>query len=146
MAVYDLQSPNDRERFATKAKEFAELGVYVELRRVRKARSLSQNAYMHLLIRYFASEFGYTEEQVKQDIFKRTCNAELFEEDVVNRRGCTVRRIRSSASLNSAEMTTAIERFRNYSSAECGLYLPTPDEREHIAVAMRQVDECKAYL
>jgi hypothetical protein len=29
-------------------------------------------------------------------------------------------------------MTTAIERFRNWSSQEAGVYLPSPDEREFL--------------
>lgn len=140
MALYNLKNPYDREKFKAKVNELFKKQEYVELKRKTTQRSLAQNSYLHLLLGYFASEFGYTLDEVKLDIFKRYCNKDLFLRERTNKRGQTVRYIRSSSELDKAEMTTAIERFRNYSSAECGLYLPEPDEHEAIFFAQQQVD------
>ena len=140
MALYNLRNPYDRVKFKAKVNELYTKQEYVELKKKTTQRSLAQNSYLHLLLGYFASEFGYTLDEVKLDIFKRHCNKDLFLRERINKRGQKVSYIRSSAELDKAEMTTAIERFRNYSSAECGLYLPEPNEHEAIFFAQQQVE------
>ena len=39
-----------------------------------------------------------------------------------------VQRWRSTADLDTKELTTAIDKFRDYSSAEAGIYLPEPKD------------------
>ena len=53
---------------------------------------------------------------------------------------------RSSAGLTTAEMTQAIERFRNWSSSECGIYLPSPDEEAFLQSIEMELKRHKNYL
>jgi hypothetical protein len=39
---------------------------------------------------------------------------------------------KSTAALDSKEMSVAIERFRNYSNTEVGIYIPAPHEEEKL--------------
>lgn len=146
MALYNLKNVYDRKKFKEACNQMVLNNEYVELKKKKTQRSLAQNSYLHCLLGYFASEFGYTMEEVKFDIFKKICNRDIFEKKRVNRRGQQVTYIRSSTELDKAEMTTAIERFRNYSSAQCGLYLPSPNEGEMLFFAQQQIEQCKDYM
>lgn len=146
MALYNLKNVYDRKKFKEACNQMVLNNEYVELKKKKTQRSLAQNSYLHCLLGYFASEFGYTLEEVKFDIFKKICNRDIFEKKRVNRRGQQVTYIRSSTELEKAEMTTAIERFRNYSSAQCGLYLPSPNEGEMLFFAQQQIEQCKDYM
>jgi hypothetical protein len=117
--IYDLQNEYDRSKFKAKVNQLYTEKALVELKRKTTNRSLAQNSYLHVLLCYFASEFGYTKEEVKHDIFKKKCNPKLFLHKRKNKRGFEVTYVRSSTELDKAEMTLAIERFRNYSSAVC---------------------------
>lgn len=138
--LYNLNNAYDRESFKEYAEKLLTERCKVEITRKKEQRSLAQNRYLHLILGYWAQEFGYSLEEVKQDYFKRTCNAELFTVERTNKRGQVVQALRSSASLTTAEMTTAIERFRNWSAAECGLYIPAANEEEGLFYAMQQIE------
>ena len=146
MALYNLKNPYDRQRFKEKANAMVLAQDYVELKKKHTQRSLAQNSYLHLLLGYFASEFGYTLEEVKFDIFKKHCNPDIFIRQRRNKRGNEVRYVRSSTELDKLEMTQAIERFRNYSSAQCGLYLPEHNEQEAIFFAQQQVEQYQEFM
>lgn len=83
-----------------------------------------------MCLQYFASEFGYDEEYVKYNIFKQIVNREIFAKQRTNRRGQPVTYWRSTADLDTKELTDAIEKFRNYSSMVAGLYIPEPNEKQ----------------
>lgn len=146
MALYNLKNVYDRKKFKEACNQMVLNNEYVELKKKKTQRSLAQNSYLHCLLGYFASEFGYTLEEVKFDIFKKICNRDIFERKRINRRGQEITYIRSSTELDKAEMTTAIERFRNYSSSQCGLYLPSPNEGEMLFFAQQQIEQCKDYM
>lgn len=146
MAKYNLRNPYEQQKFKEKVNELYSNGECVELKKINPTRSLSQNSYLHVLLGFFASEFGYTIDEVKIDIFKRKCNKAIFERERMNKRGEMKKYLRSSANLDTKEMTTAIERFRNYSSSVCGLYLPSPYENEMLFFAQQQMDSMQEYI
>lgn len=146
MALYNLNNPYDLKKFKEKCNDMVRKKAYVELKSKLTQRTLAQNSYLHVLLGYFGSEFGMTLEQVKHDIFKKICNKDIFVRKRKCKRGFEVEYIRSTTELDKGEMTTAIERFRNYSSAECGLYLPQPNEQDALFYAQQQMDAMKDYL
>lgn len=145
MALYDLNNEFDIDKFKARVDSLLNERAKVELTKKHPPRSLAQNSYLHLLLGYFASEFGYSIEEVKTRFFKQESNSDIFEYDYVNRRGKTVKRLRSSSALDTAEMTTAIERFRNLSSSKYGLYLPAPGEQEALFYAQKQFEAYKEF-
>jgi len=148
--LYDLSKPLYRERFLHRAKKFAQdgekaQGLIVELTEKRQ-RTLSQNNYLHLLFSYFAMETGNTPDYVKEQYFKRVCNRDLFCE-VKNDPLCgRVETMRSSRDLTTAEMSTAIDRFRNWSSETAGIYLPEAEEREFLQEIEVEASRVKEYM
>lgn len=151
MAIFNLHNPYERQQFKDYCNKVyeecikAHLGL-VEVKKKHRQRSDSQNRYLHVCLGYFASEFGYSLEEVKQDIFKRKLNKDIFEVERVNRRGQIVRRLRSTRDLDTLELTKALERFRNWSSAVAGLYIPSSNETEALFAAQQQMEQYEQYL
>lgn len=136
--LYDTSNPLQCENFKLKAEYLAKKGVIVEMTEKKPQRSSNQNRYLHVILAYFALEVGETMEYVKENYFKKLCNRELFVIEKDDKRiGRKIIDTRSSSDLDTTEMTTAIERFRNWSATE-GIYIPSPDE--HYMVQQMEVE------
>lgn len=148
--VFALGNEVDRRDFRRYCNELylwgCEKGGVVEIKKRHRSRSLAQNAYLHCCLSYFASEFGYTLEEVKYEYFKKKCNPDIFLSRRKNLRGTEITYIRSTSSLDTAELTTAIERFRNWSASEAGLYIPGPDEHDALLEVEKQIARYAEYI
>ena len=144
--VYNLSNPLDVQNARTRLEMLVKRGCTIELSEKKAKRSLSQNRYLHLLLGYFASQTGNTLEWVKQQYYKKLCNPDLFigeREDLFLGR---VKYVRSSSDLRTDEMNLSIERFRNWSAAEAGIYLPEATSEAEIAALQVEVERYKTYL
>ena len=144
--IYNLQNEYEVPKFREKMETLITDGSMVDVKKIHPRRSIAQNNYLHLILGYFGSEYGLSIEEVKLDIFKRTCNAELFKRSHSNKKGLKVEFLRSTSELSTAEMTTAIERFRNWSSSVAGIYLPSPDEQEFLLHCRKMIEENKEFI
>ena len=143
----NLSNPLDAKNAETRLKSLEKRGAVVELTEKKPKRSLSQNSYLHLLLGYFASQTGNTLEWVKQQYYKRACNPDIFiAEKYDNMLKHTIKYVRSSADLSTDEMTLSIERFRNWSAAEAGIYLPEAVNQAELAALQVEVERYKTYL
>ena len=132
---FDIQRAKERLGYLIEKKKT------FEITEKKPKRTYSQNNYIHLLFAWFALEYGETPEYVKQEIFKKLVNHEIFLTEYVNYKTGEVRAAwRSTADLNTKEMTTAIDNFRDYASKEAGIYLPTPDDLNSLNEIERQVN------
>ena len=144
--IYDLKNPYDIGKFKDRVVELINQRAVVDLTKKNPNRSLSQNAYLHLILGFFAVEYGCSLDEVKLDFFKRKCNKETFERRVTNKQGIEITTLRSSADLDTMEMTTAIERFRNWSVSVAGIYLPSPNEDQFLIYVSQEIERNKAYI
>lgn len=144
--IFDLSNQWDVLKFSDKVKRAIDEKYTVTLSRKLPQRTIKQNAYLHLLLGYFASETGYSIDEVKYEFFKKRCNPDIFFKETVNKHGQTIVTARSSKDLDTGEMTLAIERFRNYSASEAKLYLPTPDDYTFLTFCEQQIQETNEYL
>tara|TARA_R100000951_G_scaffold103090_2_gene95526 strand:- start:5751 stop:6182 length:432 start_codon:yes stop_codon:yes gene_type:complete len=127
--IYKSTIPANVEQARTKLEWLISKGKTFELKEQRAKRSISQNSYLHLLFSWFAYEYGETEQYVKQFIFKEVVNADIFASEYTNPKTNEVRDcLRSTADLNTKEMTKAIDAFRDFSSKEADIYLPEPSD------------------
>lgn len=110
-------------------------------------RTLSQNNYLHLIVSYFAAEYGDTVEYVKQAIFKREVNPHIFvrtmHDKLLNR---DVVILRSTRDLTKEETTEAIERFLNWSVNVAGIALPEPQQKEALFECQKIVERDRKYI
>lgn len=145
--IYDLNTDIDRARFERRVVALREKRVLVELSEKKPRRTHPQNAYLHLLIGEFAMQTGNTLDWVKQEYFKRYCNAEMFvrrrTDDLTHKE---VEVLRSSRDLDTGEMTTAIDRFKQWAAVECGIDLPDAEDREWLGYIEREMQHQREWL
>ena len=138
---YDLSIPTEVKSAQSRLSFLIDNQKKISIVEKRRKRTYQQNRYLYLLIGFFSIETGYTLSESKQiyklqskDIYFYTKNNRPF--------------VRSSADLNTAEMTQTIERFRNYASSEGGIYLPSPNEDIFLQNIENQLEryEIKVYI
>ena len=144
---YDLSNQSDRERLMDHVRQAVEKreGI-VEFTSKKRQRSLPQNRYLHVILSYFASQYGESMEYVKEKFFKDVCNRELFYELVNDRILGYTERVRSTADLTTEEMSLAIERFRDFCAMNAGIYIPSSDEHRLLELAEIEVERHKEYV
>jgi len=147
--IFDTSRPTDRKEAVKRLNHLFSKNAKIEVLEKRKNRTYSQNNYLHLILGWFALEYGDTMEEIKQEIFKKIVNPDLFEVEFINYKTGEVRmRWRSTSELNTVEMSTAIERFRNYSVNRFNLYLPEPKDIAHLETIENELEKYhnKIYL
>lgn len=118
----------------------------VELTEKQPQRTSAQNRYCHVILAYFASEYGITADECKVNYFKRLLNPDIFVRKRTNKKGKEVEYLRSTADLDKDEMSLAITRFRNWCSAEAEIYIPSGEEYEYLVYCQQQIEKNKEYL
>lgn len=137
----------DKKRAVEKIKYFFEKGKTFEIIEKRDIRSPNQNRYLHLILSWFALEYGETVNYVKEDIFKQHVNQDIFLTEYANRKTGEIRTSwRSTAELDTKEMTVAIDRFRHFASKEAGIYLPEPKDLPLLQQIHNEVEKNKQFL
>jgi hypothetical protein len=145
--IYNLKEPIGLDRYNRRSKALIDKGALVNLTESKPPRSNQQNRYLHLIIGFFAMEYGESLEYVKTEFFKLSANSDLFKTERVNRKTGEIRPdLRSTSDLDTKEMTQAIDSFRTWASKESGIYLPSPNETEYLKQIMTEMDRQKEYL
>lgn len=144
--IYDLNTEIDRERLTKRVTALFSARKVVEVKVYQPKRTNAQNRYLHAILGEFAMQTGNTLEETKTEYFKKYCNADLFLVRKTLKHIGTIEVLRSSAELDTAEMTTAIDRFRNWSASEAGIYLPSPDEEAYLAAIEAEMQRHRDWL
>ena len=116
---YSLSIELDKNNALSRFKRLLELEVDIELKQIRKSRTVKQNAYMHVCIALFAIEFGNTLLEAKTDL-KRECPFMRYEAN-------EKQYLKQTSKMDSKELTNFIDWIRTYAGKQ-GLYIPTADE------------------
>lgn len=127
-------------------KKLVSTGATIEVKRKAPNRSLAQNRYLHTILGFFGAEYGMSMEEVKVDIYKRLCNREIFERKTTNKHGREVTYLRSTKDLTTAEMALSVDRFRNWSAAVAGIYLPSPNEESFLAYCEQEIERNREFI
>ena len=111
--LYNLQDELSRQKFKVAVRKLWDSGHIVELTDKRK-RTRNQNNYLHVAIGAMAVETGNSLEFVKQEVFKRKVNPDLFVTEKDDPILGHIEVLRSSRDLNKEQMSLAIDRFRKF--------------------------------
>ena len=84
-------------------------------------------------------------EYVKRNYYKILCNKDTFVREREDKFLGRIKYLRSSADLDSAEMSMTIERFRNFAGAQ-GIYIPSPDEERLIQLMEIEIEQHINYI
>lgn len=146
MALYDTSNSLDKANFLLRARKMAEGGKIVELTEKKPRRSLQQNKYLHVILAYFGTQTGNTLEWVKQQYYKKLVNPDLFIREKEDKYLGRIKVLRSSADLDTAEMSLSVDRFRNWAAQEAGIYIPSADEAILIQQMEIEIERNKEHL
>ena len=95
----------------------------------RKKRSLSQNAYLHMILGIIADETGNSLDDVKE------AYRDMFLGKVPMQWGGEERMVgRSTTTLDTMEANVFIDKIRAHAATELGIVLPLPEE-QHLRAA-----------
>lgn len=119
--LLDLRNSIDVKRARAYLDNLIEKGAKVELKKVPQIRTLKQNAFLHVCLGYFCAETGFTIDEAKE-IFSR----ELPDMMRYEKNGSHFRK--STAELDTKEMTILIDKIREVALDQLGLYIPTSQE------------------
>lgn len=144
--IYNLSEQLQREQFKARCNQLFRDGRIVELTEKRGIRTLSQNSYLHLILSYFACQYGERMSYVKEYIFKGYVNRDTFLLKKTDKVLGNVLVLRSTSDLTTKELSNCIERFRNWSVMEAGIYIPEPNDDALIGEMQREVEKNKHFL
>ena len=126
---FDASNDFDKQRARARLELLIKGEKRFDIIEKRRKRSISQNSYLHLILTWFAIEYGETMDYVKVYFFKNICNKDLFLTEYVNKKTGEIRKAwKSTADCTDKELSNAVENFRNYSVKEAGIYLPEPND------------------
>ena len=142
---YDLSNPFHAQQARARLEILISRGATADLTE-KTSRTRDQNSYLHLAIRYLAMCLGEEPDYVKEQYYKRHCNADLF---VRSRFDKNLRKevsfLRSSRELSVEEMSLSIDRLLTFAVVELGEYIPTPDDHRMVQAMETEVERAKAY-
>lgn len=144
--MFDTSNPLDKANFLLRAKKLAEGGKIVELTEKKPRRTLQSNKYLHVILAYFGTQTGNTLEWVKQQYYKKLVNPDLFIREKEDKYLGRIKVLRSSADLDTAEMSLSIDRFRTWAAQEAGIYIPSADEAILIQQMEIEIERNKEFL
>jgi hypothetical protein len=145
--VYNPQKPIDIQRAIEKIKHFIAKGQPFELKRISQKKSVNQNSYFHLIVGWFAWEYGEDFEYVKQEMIKKIICPEVFRYERANEKTGEVRdAYKSFANIDKDQTTYVIDKFRDYASKQAGIYLPEPTDLAALQEIEVQLKNNEQYL
>ncbi len=144
MARYRPNDPRDYLEALDFINQAKEQGFDIELKRYYKKRTNPQNAFLHLALSYFAHCYGCTSLEAKEIYFKQYACRDIFLVETTDKNGRNVKFFRSTADLNTVEMSNAINNFIAYASCN-GIEIPQPNDELGLRYVERQIEKTKSY-
>lgn len=135
---FNLSNNIDKNQAIKRFEYLTEKEVNIELKEVRKVRTLSQNKYLHVCITMFAIEYGYTIEEGKTHL-KRNCHFMRYEKE-----GETF--LKRTRDMNTKELTEFIEWLRDYSGKKGLFILSSEDYLLNQFEIDKEINKYKQYL
>lgn len=91
----------------------------IEIRKVQVPRTINQNKYLHVCLKYFSDETGYTINESKEILSEHA--GYTYE-----KKGHRFRK--STSDFTKEEMIEFIEFIRNFCQEQLGIYVPNSEE------------------
>ena len=136
--IFDTTKQIDRNRLFSRLDALLNNGCTVELKEVKKRRTIAQNAYLHVCITLFAIDYGCDIENAKY-ILKANCPfMHEWKDDT--------KIVKQTRKLDTKQLTDFIDWVRTFAGMH-GCYIPTPDEYIQNQFDIdREINRHKEYL
>lgn len=144
---YNLSNKEEKQQATDYFNKLVEKKSIVEIKKCLNRRTYAQNNYLHLLLSYVALEIGEELEWFKSEIWKKIIAPDIFKTEYKNIKTGEVREDwKSSADLDTKEMTIAVERLMNWSAKELGILLPLATDIHELRSIENHIEINKNYL
>ena len=144
MARYKPNDPRDYLAVLDFINGAREQNKEIELKYYHPKRSGQQNRYYHFICAYFAHEYGCTEYEAENVYMKQYAARHIFEVEHEDKDGRRLHYFRSSADLDTSEMSSAIKNFIAY--AECnGIPIPYEDDELGCRFCEQQLEKSNGF-
>ena len=107
-------------------------------------RSGKQNRYLYFCLAYFAHCYNCTEAEAKEIYFKRFACPHIFRVDLKDKDGNDISYYRSTADLNTVEMSNVIRNFIDWAGCQ-GVEIPEPDDDKSVRYCEREIEKTQSY-
>ncbi len=144
MARYSVRDPRDYLSALDFLNQAKEQGFDIEMKKYYPKRTNPQNRLLHLALSYFAHCYGCTITEAKEVYLKQYACRETFLVDITDKNGEKAKYFRSTADLNTVEMSNVINNFLAYASCN-GIEMPKPNDSLGWMLCEREVEKTKAY-
>lgn len=144
MARYKCSDPRDFLAALDFINQAKDQGFDIELKKFYRKRTNPQNAYLHFALQYFAHCYGCTLLEAKEIYLKQYACRDIFLVDTTDKNGNKVKFFRSTADLNTAEMSSVINNFVAYASCN-GIEIPAPNDELGIRYCEREIEKTHPY-
>lgn len=144
---FDLNTDSNRKEAQEYLDKLLQQRCMVDISKKFNRRTYSQNNYVHLLLSYCALESGETLDYFKQVIWKQLINPDIFKTLYTNTKNGKERLDwKSSADIDTKEMTIAVERLIAFAAKQLSLSLPTPSDVDALRKIENEVENNRKYL
>ena len=143
---FNLNSTFEQVSATAFLKTLFEKKVFIEIKELTGGTN-QQNRYFHLLIGWFALNYGESVEFVKQIMIKRDICPEIFREELISQKtGNIIVSFKSWSDIDKPNRNIVIEKFRNWSAKEAKIYLPSANEDEFLKSIEVEIEKNKQWL
>lgn len=142
---YNPLDPRDIMEAHRQLDYFISAKIPFELDKIKVSRTSRQNSYYWLVLKYYASQIGFTKVDAEKE-FKEVANPDIFVREYTDKLGHTHTVIRSSADLTKEEMTSALNNFRVYAETYAGISIPYEDDYADIKACQREIKLVEGYI
>lgn len=143
--LYDLSSDIQARRLRMRVDGLIAKKTVVELTEKRQ-RTLAQNAYLSVIIGFFATQHGCSFDFAKMAFYKNLVNKDLYLREIDDKLLGHVRYLRNSTELTKEEMSLSIDRFLDWSANVAGIILPEPEDYQGLVAAKQEIEQNKRFL
>lgn len=145
--IYNGANEFDQERARARLESLIVKGKRFEIIQKNEKISIPFNGYLHLCLSWFALEVGEKVDYIKQEVFKKQINPEIFETERVNPRTGEIRtEWKSIKDVTPEELSLSLERFKIYAAQEAGIVIPDAEKRSFLNHIENEISKNKQWL
>ena len=119
-------------------------GFDVDLKKYYRGRSNPQNRFLHMALGMFANKYGCSLAIAKEVFLKQYACPHIFRVDLKDKDGNDITYYRSTADLNTVEMSNVIRNFIDWAGCQ-GVEIPEPDDDKSVRYCEREIEKTAAY-
>ena len=132
--ILDLKKPTDQKRAQVYLDKLILDLSKIDIVKISKKRTNSQNRYLHALFQLWSAYYGYTLEEGKTVVKIKL--GYIYVRD-------NITFFVQTSKMDTKELSVLVDRFRNLSSSQ-GYYLPTSTEfKENFVEIMKEVERAE---